>query len=70
MKKCGLQNDYGLSNHFEIMPAGKSYHARVRTGRAGAPLTMPIHPTCPPAVFSAEHNYTQPFDKKNKPAIP
>jgi len=65
MKKCGLQNDYGLSNHFEIVHAGKFSHACVRTGRAGAPLTMPIHPTCPPAVFSGEHKYTHFFDKKN-----
>ena len=67
MKRGVLRKDYEVSNRFEIVHAGKFPHACVRTGRAGAPLTMPIHPTCPLAVFSGEHKYTQTFDKKNIP---
>ena len=35
MKRDGFRKDYEVSNHFEIVHAGKFSHARARTGRAG-----------------------------------
>jgi len=35
MERNGFQKDYEASNHFEIGHAGKFFHARVGTGRAG-----------------------------------
>jgi hypothetical protein len=64
MKRGGLLKDYEVSDRFEIVHADKFSYACIRTGRAGAPIDMPIHPSCPPEVFSGEHKYAQSFDKR------